>query len=83
MQDLMKSMQRIIEAIQIYHTKSSEKYEHIDVNDIGKAKEILNEIQKWYDQTVSHFDELKSHEDPVVLCSHIKRKRNVSALTIL
>jgi hypothetical protein len=38
MQDLMKSMQRINEAIQIYRTKSSEKYEHIE-----KANKILNE----------------------------------------
>jgi hypothetical protein len=83
MQDLMKSIQRITEAIEVYHTKSSVKYAHIDVNDIEKAKKILNEIQKWDDQTVNYFDELKSHEDPAVLCSHIKQKRNVSPLTIL
>jgi hypothetical protein len=39
--------------------------------------------QKWYDQIVNDFDELKSHEDPVVLCSHIQQERNVSALAIL
>ncbi len=83
MQDLMKSMQRINEAIQIYRTKSSEKYEHIDANDIEKANKILNEKQNWYDQTVSHFGALKSHEDSTVLCSHIKQERDVSVLTIL
>jgi hypothetical protein len=82
-EDLMKSIQRITEAIQIYHTKSSVKYAHIDLNDIEKANKILNEAQKWYDQMVIYFNELESHADPAVLCSHIKQKRNVSALMIL
>ena len=52
-------------------------------NDIEKANKILNEKQKWYDQVVNYFHELESHADPAVLCSHIKQKRNVSALTTL
>jgi len=76
MQDLMKSIQRIDEAIQVYHTKSSDKYAHIDANDIEKANKILNEKQKWYDQTANRFTALKPHEDSTVLCSHIKQERD-------
>jgi hypothetical protein len=76
MQDLMKSIQQITEAIQVYHTKSSVKYEHIDVNEIEEVNTILNEKQKWYERIVNYFDQLKSHADPAVLCSHIEQKRN-------
>ena len=78
MQDLMKSIQRIDEAIQIYQTKSSDKYSHIDKNDIEKANKILNEKQTWYDQTANRFNALKPHEDPPILCSQIKQERDVS-----
>jgi len=78
MQDFMKSIQRIDEAIQVYHTKSSDKYAHIDANDIEKANKILNEKQNWYDQTANRFNALKSYEDSSVLCSHIKQERDVS-----
>jgi hypothetical protein len=78
MQDLMKSIQRIDEAVQVYHTKSSDKYAHIDANDIEKANKILNEKQNWYDQTANRFNALKPYEDSPVLCSHIKQERDVS-----
>jgi len=77
MQDLMKSIQRIDEAIQIYYTKSSDKYAHIDQNDIEKANKILNEKQIWYDQTANRFNTLKPHEDSPILCSQIKQERDV------
>jgi len=82
MNDLMKSIQRIDEAIQIYHTKSSDKYAHIDQNDIEKANKILNEKQNWYDQTANRFNALKPHEDSTILCSNIKQERDVSDLFI-
>ena len=78
MQDMMKSIQRIDEAIQIYHTKSSDKYSHIDSNDIEKANKILGEKQTWYDQTANRFASLKPHDDATILCSHIKQERDVS-----
>lgn len=76
MQDMMKSIQRIDEAIQIYHTKSSDKYSHIDSNDIEKANKILSEKQTWYDQTANRFGSLRAHEDATILCSHIKQERD-------
>ena len=78
MQELMKSIQRIDEAIQIYRTKSSDKYAHIDSNDIDKANKTLNDKQNWYDQTANRFNALKPHEDSTVLCSQIKQERDVS-----
>jgi hypothetical protein len=83
MQQLMKSIQRIDEAIQIYYTKSSDKYSHIDQNDIEKANKILNEKQIWYDQTANRFNASKPHEDPTVLCSQIKQERDVSDLNLV
>ncbi len=80
MQDFMKSIQRIDEAIQIYHTKSSEKYSHLDPNDVEKANKILNEKQNWYDQTANRFNAAKTYEDPTILCSQIKQERDVSNL---
>jgi hypothetical protein len=82
MQDLMKSIQRIDEAIQIYYTKSSDKYAHIDQNDIEKANKILNEKQNWYDTTANRFNTLKPHEDSPILCSQIKQERDVSHIRI-
>ncbi|UJR22204.1 hypothetical protein I4U23_025268 [Adineta vaga] len=76
MQELMKSIQRIDEALQIYHTKSSDKYAHIDKNDIEKANKVLSDKQTWYDQTANRFHALKSHEDPTILCSQIKQERD-------
>jgi len=76
MQDLMKSIQRTDDAIQTYYTKSSDKYAHIDQNDIEKANKILTEKQKWYDQTANRFNALKPHEDSTILCSHIKQERD-------
>lgn len=78
MQDLMKSIQRIDEAIQIYYTKSSDKYAHIDQADIEKANKFLTEKQTWYDQTANRFNSLKKHEDANVTCSLIKQQREVS-----
>ncbi|CAF3297268.1 unnamed protein product [Rotaria sp. Silwood2] len=76
MQDLMKSIQRIDEAIQTYYTKSSDKYSHIDQSDIEKANKILTEKQSWYDQTANQFAALKKHENPTILCSQIKQNRD-------
>jgi len=76
MQDLMKSIQRIDEAIQVYHTKSSDKYAHIDANDIEKANKTLNEKQNWYDQSANRFTASKPHEDSTILCAHIKQERD-------
>lgn len=77
MQELMKSIQRIDEAIQVYHTKSSDKYSHIDPADIEKATKLLTDKQNWYDQTANRFSALKPHDDSNVLCSHIKDERDV------
>lgn len=76
MEDLMKSIQRIDTAIQIYHTKSSDKYAHLAPADIEKATKILTDKQTWYDQTANRFRALKPHEDATVLCSHIKQERD-------
>jgi len=76
MQDLMKSIQRIDEAIQIYNTKSSDKYSHIDPTDIEKATKILNDKQNWYDQTANRFSALKTYEDATITCSQIKQERD-------
>ena len=81
MQDMMKSIQRIDEAIQIYHTKSSDKYAHIDAAEIEKATKILNEKQNWYDQSANKFNATKLHEDPTILCSQIKQQREVNSFT--
>jgi hypothetical protein len=77
MQDLMKSIQRIDEAIQVYMTKSSDKYAHIDQSDIEKANKVLANKQQWYDQTANRFNTLKPYEDPTILCSQIKQERDV------
>ncbi|CAF1152130.1 unnamed protein product [Adineta steineri] len=76
MQEFMKSIQRVDEALQVYYTKSSDKYSHIDQNDIEKANKILTEKQTWYDQTANRFNALKTHEDPTILCSQIKQERD-------
>ncbi|CAF1663621.1 unnamed protein product [Adineta ricciae] len=76
MQELMKSIQRIDEAIQTYHTKSSDKYAHIDAKDIEKANKVLTDKQSWYDQTANHFHALQTHDDPTILCSRIKQERD-------
>lgn len=73
----MKSIQRIDEALQIYHTKSSDKYAHIDAADIQKVGKLVDEKQKWYDQTANAFNAIKPHENPTVLCSKIKQEREV------
>jgi hypothetical protein len=83
MQDLMKSIQRIDEAIQVYYTKSSDKYAHIDASDIEKANKVLNEKQSWYDQTANRFVKLEPHQDSTVLCSNIKQERDVSIRSII
>jgi hypothetical protein len=80
MQEFMKSIQRIDEAIQIYHTKSSDKYSHIDQSEIEKANKILTDKQNWYDQTANRFNALKLHEDSAILCSQIKQERDVSVI---
>jgi heat shock protein 4 len=76
MQEFMKSIQRIDEAIQIYHTKSSDKYSHIDQSEIEKVNKILTDKQNWYDQTANRFNALKLHEDSAILCSQIKQERD-------
>ena len=81
MEDLMKSIQRIDEAIQVYYTKSSDKYAHIDQSEIEKAKKILDEKMKWYDQTANLFGALEPHKDAKVLCKDIKQQRDVSEST--
>ena len=82
MQDIMKSIQRIDEAIQVYYTKSSDKYAHIDASDIEKANKILNDKQTWYDQTANRFAKLEAHQDAPILCSNIKQERDVSIFMI-
>ena len=82
MHEMMKSIQRFDEAIQTFYTKSSDKYAHIDQSEIEKAKKILDEKMKWYDQTANLFTSLELHKDPKVLCKEIKQQREVSHQTM-
>lgn len=75
MNEMMKTIQRFDEAIQVFYTKSSDKYAHIDQSEIEKAKKILDEKMKWYDQTANLFTSLELHKDPKVLCKEIKQQR--------
>jgi hypothetical protein len=77
MQEFFKALQRIEEAIQIWQTKSNDKYSHIEKNEIEKVYKMLIEKQKWYDQTANRLNSLRLHEDPAVLCSQIKQEREV------
>ncbi|CAF1157175.1 unnamed protein product [Rotaria sordida] len=76
LQDFIKSLKQIEDTIQIWQTKSSDRYSHIDKNDIDKIYRILNEKRKWYDQTVNRFNTLRQQEDPAVLCAQIKQERD-------
>jgi hypothetical protein len=78
MQEFIKSLQRIDEAIQTWQTKSNDRYSHLDKSDIEKVYKILTDKRKWYDQTANRFNSLKQHDDPAVLCSQIKQERDVS-----
>jgi len=78
MQEFIRSLQRIHEALQIWQTKSNDRYSHLDKNDIEKVYKMLTEKQRWYEQTANRFNSLKQHEDPAVLCSQIKQERDVS-----
>ena len=78
MQEFIKSLQRIDDAIQIWQKKSNDKYSHLEKNEIEKVYKILTDKQKWYDQTANRFNTLKLHDDPSVLCSQIQQEREVS-----
>jgi len=78
MQEFFKALQRIEEAIQIWQTKSNDKYSHIEKNEIEKVYKMLIEKQKWYDQAANRLNSLRLHEDPAVLCAQIKQEREVS-----
>ena len=67
MQDSTKSIQRLAEAIQSYHTKSSDTYSDFDQNDIENTNKISNDKQSWYDQTCDRFNGLKTHQDATIL----------------
>lgn len=77
MQEFVRSLQRIDEAIQIWRTKSNDRYSHLEKNDIDKVYKILIEKQKWYDQTAKYFNSLKFNEDPKILCSQIQQEQDV------
>ncbi|UJR26923.1 hypothetical protein I4U23_008232 [Adineta vaga] len=75
MQEFMKALQRVDEAIQIWQTKSNDKYSHLDKNEMEKVYKLLMEKQKWYDQTATRFNSLKLQDDPTVFCSQIKQEK--------
>jgi hypothetical protein len=77
MQKFVKSLQRIHEAIQIWQTKTNDRFSHIDKNEIEKVYKILTEKQKWYDQISNRFHSLRPNEDPTVLCSQINQEKEV------
>jgi hypothetical protein len=77
MQEFMKSLQHIYEAIKIWQTKSNDRFSHIDKSEMEKVQKILTTKQKWYDQTANRFNTLRPHEDPAVLCSQINQERDV------
>ncbi|CAF1014244.1 unnamed protein product [Adineta steineri] len=75
MQEFMKTLQRIDEAIQTWQNKTNDKYSHIDKNDIEKVYKILLEKQKWYDQTANRLNTLRMQDDPTILCAQIKQEK--------
>lgn len=77
MQEFVKALQRIDEAIQSWQKRNSDRYSHLEKNDIDKVYKILVEKQKWYDQTANRFKTLRLHEDPAVLCSQLKQEKEV------
>lgn len=78
MQEFVKSLHRIDEAIQSWQKKSNDRYSHLEKNEIEKVYKILTEKQKWYEQTANRFNTLRLHEDPPVLCSQIQQEKEVS-----
>lgn len=78
MQEFMKALQRVDEAIQTWQTKSSDKYSHLDKSDMEKVYKLLIEKQRWYDQNATRFNSLKLPDDPTVLCAQIKQEKEVS-----
>ena len=78
MQEFVKSLQKIDEAIQTWQKRSNDRYAHLDKADIDKVYKILLEKQKWYEQTASRFNSLRTHEDPKVLCSQLIQEREVN-----
>ena len=82
MQEFVKSLQRIDEAIQTWQKNSHDKYSHIEKSDIDKVYKILTDKQKWYNQTAARLNTLRSHEDPPVLCSQIQQEKDVSIVFI-
>lgn len=78
MQDFLKSIKQIEEAIQTWQTKSSDKYSHLEKSEIDKVYKILNEKRKWYEQTATRFHSLKQHEDPTIVCTQIKQQQEVN-----
>ncbi|CAF1388679.1 unnamed protein product [Adineta ricciae] len=75
MQEFMKALQRVDEAIQTWQTKSSDKYSHLDKSDMEKVYKLLIEKQRWYDQNATRFNSLKLQDDPTVLCAQIKQEK--------
>lgn len=82
MQEFVKSLQRIDEAIQMWQKRSNDRYSHLDKTDMDKVYKMLVEKQKWYDQTANRFKTLRAHEDPTVLCLQLKQEKEVDHLFV-
>ena len=79
MQDFHRSIQRVNEIIQFWQSKRDERYAHLDRSDIDKVRKIVQEKQKWYEQTIHRFHALRQQDDPSVLCSQIRQEQEVSS----
>lgn len=78
MQEFVKSLQKIDDAIQTWQKRTNDRYAHLDKADIDKVYKILLEKQKWYDQTISRFNSLRPQDDPKILCSQLVQEREVN-----
>lgn len=80
MQDFVRSLKQIDDAIQAWQSRSTDKYSHIERADIDKVYKILVEKRKWYEQAANRFNSLRQHENPAILCTQIQQERDVSEL---
>ena len=75
-EELRKSIQQISKVLYLYETKD-EKYAHLEKSEVEKAIKNFEEKRKWYDEKASVSSGLKLHENPTVLCAHIKAEKEV------
>jgi len=73
--DILMVLRGAIEQFRLAASSEDPKYEHIEKEEKNKILQECDTLEKWLNDTMAKQDHLPKHEDPLITCAEMNRKK--------